>query len=69
MRRCGGAVVRPQKRQMDAKLANTRVKMMKKMRQLILMLKRKIKRTKKMSDVYAARKLATKPLTVQGNQI
>lgn len=53
---CGGVVVRTRKMQTDAKLGSTRVKMMKKMRQQTLMLKRKIKRTKKMLDVYAARK-------------
>ena len=49
-------MVRTRKMQTDAKLGSTRVKMMKKMRQQTLMLKRKIKRTKKMLDVYAARK-------------
>jgi hypothetical protein len=56
MPRCGGAAVKPRKRPTDAKLANTRVKMMKKMRQQTLMLRRKVKRTKKMLDAYAARK-------------
>jgi len=56
MPRCGGAAVKPRKKPTDAKSESMRVKMMKKMKQQTLMLRRKVKRTKKMLDVYVARK-------------
>lgn len=54
--RCGGAAVRLQRRPMGARLRSTRAKMMKRMMQLTLTLKRNNKNTSRTLDASAARK-------------